>query len=165
MNYPNAERNSPRGPNLFLLVMLAAMALFLYSQYQKGSRNKVSMPEVVIPDISNDAARPVAGERPGWDRSGESPNRQDIAGPQTQPSGNSDWEIDTDVQNLPSSYGTGNPTASRATSNDTVSNGDWSLESQASTPSDGSTLDPRNSKPKTTEKGDWSLGEVETQKK
>ena len=37
MNYPNQHGgyDRPRPPNLFLLFMLGAIALFLYTQYQK----------------------------------------------------------------------------------------------------------------------------------
>ena len=163
MNYPEQNGQRPgtrRGPNFFLLFMMAMMALFLYTQYQRGLQQAANpggsesgTPDIQIPDISNDN-RPA-----GWPTPDAQPGNSWAKPAETNPhsgGANSDWKIEDVPTHDPHQTDIVAPA-----SKDKVTSGDWSIEEGRSRPKD-SHSDLKPSSPKTTRKGDWSLGEVET---
>lgn len=153
MNYPNQPgQTRPRRPNFFLLFMMAAMALFLYTQYQKSKQQLEQPATIVIPDISNDHNPGLQqGSIDDWRKPRASAKQQQRTAPVGQ---SNDWSLDTDV----STTSNGNAAANRGSgTGGVVESGDWSLETGASTPAGQGNA-------KTTREGDWSIGEVETKK-
>lgn len=163
MNHPQPGYDRANRPNFFLLFVLGAMALFLYSQYQQ-SKQQAAVPEIeiTIPDISNDGKLGVPPQR--RDRDWRNPTAKPNPTNDDGRNANDDWSLDTEVSTH-SSGGHTEPDGKRADNEGVVRRGDWSLETGASQPS----ID-RNAKPlgpakaKTTREGDWSLGEVEIKK-
>lgn len=159
-------------PGLFPLMIMAFMAFYLFSQYQQGSglpggiqgarpqaerlpggsqipggsatpgSSPAPIPEIVIPDISNDGP----GGGPGGGNTSP-PLIPEWAKPR-QPA--SDWAIDTDI-----------PTTA-ASQSEPVQSGDWSLEIGDSTEADGNRqLQKKSPQSKSTTKGDWEISEVD----
>ena len=171
MNHPDQygqRTRTRRGPNFFLLFMMAMMAFFLYTQYQSSRQQaakpdtpQAGVPHIQIPDISND-------DKPsGW----PAPNGEDSSwrkSVESNPHGgnaNSDWSIEDIPTNDPNQTVIDLSDRDSTSSNDSVTtSGDWSIEegdSRSITPN----VKVKPSAPKTTRKGDWSVGEVETSPK
>ena len=183
MNYPGQQQGygrPRRKPNFFLLLMLGAMAFFLYTQYQSSQQQAAvpdgaAIPEIKIPDISNDGPR-NNGARPSLDPhanpaqfpmpsggiSGQQKSRKtyrvDPADSEISHSG--DWSMEEGVS-TPNGQTADNTFQSSAPKK--TSDGDWSIEEGSSTPNarnGDNTLQP-SSAPKKTSKGDWAIEEVQ----
>lgn len=160
------QPRSANKPNLFPLMIMAVMAFYLFSQYEQGSglpggiqgagrqveglpggsqlpdisvkpgSSPASVPEIVIPDISNDGpGRKSPPLIPEWAKPRQSA---------------SDWAIDTDI-----------PTTAVSQSQP-VQSGDWSLEIGDSTEAEGNRqLQKKSPQSKSTTTGDWEISEVD----
>ncbi len=173
MNYPKLPektRPKPRKSNIFFLFVLCFMACFLFMQYKNASARAnayggaASVPEIVIPDISNDG--PVSTESPIGDASAKVDSAELPRGLNGLPVGSApdtnDWEIEeVETEKSPTEVVIG---SSKGVSDSKVSSGDWSLEVAESQPSDTKPTAP-NVEPelKTTTKDDWEVSEVETE--
>jgi len=166
MNYPGQQQGygrPRRKPNFVLLLMLGAMAFFLYTQYQ-NSRQQAAAPEsagggfeIPIPDISNDGPRRDGDLEPPFDRNphsnpSQSPNPYDR---------NSDWSLDTSTPSRQVADQQESVTVQQTNQGqEVVRSGDWEMEEGASTPNANGSNTLRPSAPKKTREGDWSLEEV-----
>lgn len=172
MNYPNLPGGYPtrrpaRRSNFFFLFILGFMAFFLFMQYKKavGRSNAYrDQAEIKIPsEISLDFPEPKTPQATDAQEPLKTP--WEANGPVGR-SSNSDWEVDTDVQtNEATSLVVG---SDKGGPEDSVTNGDWSLEVAESTPAADATpaFGSENAAPpqtKSTTEGDWGLSEVDTE--
>ena len=174
MNYndfqtlPGERTPRPRKPNFMLLLILAFMAFFLFSQFRKAKSGisakrgnpglpsapaenpapSMPIPNIVIPDISNDGPKkpiePATPRRKVRIPKDWAPYEQE-----------SDWSLDTDVEvDQPREVTIG---SSKVTVPPRAESGDWTLEV-------GESSAKQAAPPKSTRKGDWEVSEVETSK-
>lgn len=159
MNHPDysnlpGEGSRPRpksGPNLFLLLILGGMALFLYTQYKNASPPGSANRDHAVP--SEDARRTGPGVDISIPDFSNDNVHSESAG--TLPNTNNEWSIDTDIRSQGQEAVVVGPHGL-----DTTQSGDWTIEvGESKISADSKEL---KTAPKTTRKGEWEISEVDS---